>query len=194
MHTHFIPSLRTDLQSALLDPEGRGAQHQVPALIFPGAVALLLELLGGAVAAEHLEEGFVDAVMGVVGEVGDLEVEGGEMEMLAFGEGAVAGVSGGDLFGPGAVVPVVDDAVVAWELVDDDIVFVGFDWEAVGLVGEVDSVVGELVRGRIRSIGAVIGLFCNLNLLHVFGVGHVIGHSAVAEVGCLAADEKWTQF
>ena len=113
MHAQFIPSLRTDLQLALLDAEGRGAQYQIPALIVPGAVSLVLELLGGAVAAEHLQEGFVDAVVGVVGEVGYLEVEGGEIEMLVLGEGAVAGGSGGDLFGPGAVLPVVDDAVVA---------------------------------------------------------------------------------
>ena len=77
---------------------------------------------------------------------------------------------------------------------DDDIVFVGFDWEAGGLVGEVDSVVAELIGGLIKGIGAGIGVFCNLDALHVFGVGHVVGHSAVAEVGCLAADGIWAQF
>ena len=156
---------------------------------------MLFELLDTAVAAEHLQEGLVDAVVGVVGEIGDLEAEGREIEVLAFVEGTVAGVDAGGLLGPGAVVPVVDDAVVAWRLVNDFVVLAGFDGEAVGLVGQADRMVGELALGRIISIGAVMGLFCHWYLLHVFGVGNIVGHSAaIAEVGCFAADRIRTQF
>ena len=144
MHPHFISSLRTDLQRALLDTECRRPQHQIPALILEGSVALLFELLDTAIATEHLQERLVDAVVGVVGEVGDLKVERGEVKMLAFLEGPVAGGVAGGLLGPGAVVPVIDDTVVAWVLVDDCVVFGGFDWEAMGLVGEADLMVGEL--------------------------------------------------
>ena len=143
MHAQFISSLSTYLQLALLDTECRRPQHQIPTLISKGSVTLLLELFGTAVSAEHLQEGLVDAMVGVVGEVGDLEVEGGEIEMLAFAEGTVAGGCAGNLFGPGAVVPIVDDAVVALGLVNDYIMFAGFGWEAVRFVGEADSMVGE---------------------------------------------------
>ena len=201
MHAQFIPSLGTDLQRALLDAERRRPQHQLPALIFVGPVALQLELLDAAVAAEHFQKGLVHAVVGVVGEVGDLQGEGGEVEMLVFCfvERAVAGGGGvvvaGDLLGPGAVVPVVDEAVVAGGLVDDLVVFVDFHWEAVGLVGEADWMVGELARGSFVGVRAVEGLVGDLDLLQVFGVGNIVGYSAViAEVGCLAADGKGTQF
>ena len=45
------------------------------------------------------------------------------------------------------------------------------------------------------SSGAVGVVVCDLDFLQVFGVGNIVGHSAViAEVGCLAAKEIWTQF
>ena len=156
---------------------------------------MLFELLGTAVAAEHLQERLVDAVVGVVGEVRDLKVQGGEIEVLVFEEGTVAGGFAGGLLGPGAVVPVVEDAVVAWVLVDDFVVFVGFDREAMGLEGEADLMEGELAGGWIVRSGAVGVVVCDLDLLQVFGVGNVVSHSAVmAEVGCLAAKEIGTQF
>ena len=189
MHAQFIPSLRTDLQRALLDAERHGPQYHIPAFIEKGSVALLLELLDAAVAAVHPQKGLVDAVLSVVGEVRHLEVEGGEMEMLIFGEGAVAGGCAGGFLGPGTVAPVVDDAVVARGLVDDFIVFVGFDWEAVGLVGEADLVVDKLASGCIAGISPGAQVVGDLDSLQVFRVSNIVGHSGVAEVGCLTADE-----
>ena len=134
-------------------------------------------------------------MVGVVGEIGHLKVQGGEIEMLVFEEGTVAGGFAGGFLGPGAVVPVIEDAVVAWVLVDDFVIFVGFDWEAMGLEGEADLMEGELAGGWIMSSAAVGVVVCDLDLLQVFGVGDVVGHSRVmAEVGCLAAKEIGTQF
>lgn len=108
--------------------------------------------------------------------------------MLPFLERACFVFEPSDLGCPCALLPVVDDAIVAERLLDGLITSARFDSKAVWRVG---TIKGMVCKQSIRPsviIHAFCGLYCDLNSIQVLCIGKIVGRSVqVTPVRCLAA-------
>ena len=127
---HISPP-RTHLQPPLLNPVRHGPEYHIACISSVPLIRLLLDFLERAGTAVDLEEGLEFAGAGIIGEIGDLQAQGREDEMLVEGEGAVVLRICVDLGRPGVIDVVVDDTVVAGVFGDVD-----FD-DQVGFFGAV---------------------------------------------------------